>query len=86
MALTNYEAAMSFIQSEKDLGRQQFMARAVTVLLRRSAEIGPPNGELDMLFFVQTISDLCDQKENLIRVLSGEDLRWWSEEKRSSEP
>ncbi|MCP9463224.1 MAG: hypothetical protein NNA25_00315 [Nitrospira sp.] len=86
MELRNYDAAMALILSEKDLSRKQFMARALTAFVRKASETGSRCGELDILFFVQAISDLYEQKENLIRVLSGEDLSWWREENGIGEP
>jgi uncharacterized RmlC-like cupin family protein len=80
MELRNYDAAMALVRSQRDLGRKQFMARAMTAFVRKASETGSRYGELDLLFFVQVISDLYEQKESLIKVLSGEDLSWWVEE------
>jgi hypothetical protein len=80
MKLINYEDAMAIVKSELDVGLQQFMARAVNSAVRQSAEGGTPAGEFDMLFFLKIITDLHRQKQNLVRVFSGEDLRWWTEE------
>lgn len=77
MALRNHDAAMEVVKSTEDIALRQLMARATTAALRRAAESGAPEGEFDMLFFVRTIADLYQQKENLLKVLSGEDLRWW---------
>jgi hypothetical protein len=76
----NYDEAMVFVQQFEDASLEQFVMRGVTAATLRCAEVEPPAAPFDMLFFVKTMVTLYEQKENLIRVLSGEDLRWWSDE------
>jgi hypothetical protein len=78
MRLINYDKARELVKSEKDIGLQQFMARALTIAVRRSVEIRTTEEEFDMLVLIGIIKDLYRQKENLVKVLSGEDLRWWT--------
>jgi hypothetical protein len=36
-----------------------------------------PANTLDLLYFVEVMIDLYEQKAALVRILNGEDLRWF---------
>lgn len=73
----NYDAVTSLVRQLKDISLEQLVMRAVTAASVRCASGETPAATFDMLFFVKTMAALYEQKEALIRVLSGEDLRWW---------
>jgi hypothetical protein len=76
----NYEAAMALVREFKNPALEQFVMRAVTAATLRCANGEPPAAPFDMLFLVKTMAALFEQRKNLVRVLSGEDLRWWPED------
>lgn len=75
----NYEAALALVREFKNPSLEQFVMRAVTAATMRYANGEPPAAPFDMLFLVKTMEALFAQRQNLVRVLSGEDLRWWPE-------
>jgi hypothetical protein len=76
----NYEAAMALVRQFKDPTLKQFVMFAVTAAIMRYVNGEAPAAPFDMLFLVKTMVALFQQRQNLIRVLSGEDLRWWPED------
>jgi len=75
----NYDRAMAVVRGLPDLAERQFVMRAVTAAITQVATGKAPSNPFDLLFFVQTVRDLFAQKENLVRVFKGEDLRWWTD-------
>jgi len=77
---SSYEEAMALVRTITDLAERQFVMRAVTAALSCRAAGHAPARPFDLLFFVETMRALFAQRENLQRVLAGEDLRWWTDE------
>jgi hypothetical protein len=75
----NYEEAWTLAKETSDLREKQFLLRALTAAVTKAVERGPPDHPFDLLYFVRTMQVLLEQKENLVRVLQGEDLRWWDD-------
>ena len=75
----NHDSAMEVVRGLSDLAEKQFLMRAVTAAISRLAAGQAPTSPFDLLFFVRTMRELFAQKENLLRVFAGEDLRWWPE-------
>lgn len=71
---------MAVAAGHRDKGLNQFVMRGITAALAGFTRGAVPSGPFGLLFFVQTLGALCEQRANLIRVLSGEDLRWWPNE------
>jgi hypothetical protein len=76
----NYDAAMAAVRKMHDPSLQQFVMRAVTATSARLLKGAAPVAPFDLLFFVETMAALFDQRESLQRVLAGEDLRGWPDE------
>ena len=76
----NYDEAMALVRQLGDPALEQFVMRAVTVAVQRAMTNKSPAAPFDMLFFVETMVTLFEQRESLVRVLQGEDLRWWPED------
>ena len=53
--------------------------RAVTVVVQRFAAGRLPEGQFDMLYFVDVMVELYAQRSALVRVFNGEDLRWFDD-------
>lgn len=75
----NYEVAIARVQAMQDRLEAQFVMRAVTIVVNKFAHDDLPVGILDMLYFVEIMSALYKNKEGLLRLLSGEDLGWYSD-------
>jgi hypothetical protein len=76
----NYDEAMALVRQLGDPALEQFVMRAVTVAIQRAMKSEGPAAPFDMLFLVETMVSLFEQRESLIRVLQGEDLRLWPED------
>lgn len=76
----NYDAAMDAVSELKEIGLRQFVMRGVTVATTRVAYDRPAATPCDLLFLVQVLVELYQQKSSLIKIMSGEDLRWWSDD------
>lgn len=79
MPWVNYDEALARVRAVGDTSLEQFVMRAVTLVVRRFEGGAFPDGKLDMLYFVEIMIDLYQQKDALIRVLNGEDLRWFGD-------
>ena len=77
----NYDEAMDRVRGFGDPAREQFVMRAVTLVVLDAQQGNGPAVPLDMLYFVDVQSRLFEQRDSLIRVLQGEDLRWWGDDK-----
>ena len=77
----NYERAMALVRGFNDVAREQFVMQGVTAATLRCAHGDPPSAPFDLLFLVQTLSAMYEQRATLVRMLSGEDLRWWPQDK-----
>jgi hypothetical protein len=80
MPWVNYEDAMTRVRAYSDLALEQFVMRAVNIVVQRFAEQRFPAEKLDMLYFVEVQEQLYEQKAALIRVLNGEDLSWFGQD------
>ena len=76
----NYDAAMAAVRGMKDPSLQQFVMRAVTATSVRVLRGEVPVAPFDLLFFVETMAALFEQRESLQRVLAGVDLRGWPDD------
>lgn len=76
----NHDAAMAFVRALKHPGTEQWVMRALTAAIMRAGAGEPPDAPFDLLFLAKTMAALFEKRELLIRVLSGEDLRWWPDE------
>lgn len=76
----NYDEAMALVRQLGDPALEQLVMRTVTVAVQRAMNNEGPAAPFDMLFLVKTMISLFEQRESLIRVLQGEDLRWWPED------
>jgi hypothetical protein len=79
MPWVNYDEALARVRAVGDTSLEQFVMRAVTLVVRRFEAGAFPDGKLDMLYFVEIMIDLYQQKDALVRVLNGEDLRWFGD-------
>jgi hypothetical protein len=76
----NYDEAMARVRELGDVALEQFVMRAVTVVVQRFGAGWLPAGKFDMLYFVGIMVDLYAQRDNLARIFKGEDLRWFVDE------
>jgi hypothetical protein len=74
--LINFEEAVSSANSIEDIQREQLIMRMITIATMRVTRGEMPSVPFDMKFFADCVSELCDEKVNLQKILSGEDLRW----------
>jgi hypothetical protein len=75
----NYDEAMVRVREFGDAALEQFVMRAVTLVVQRFAAGRFPGGTFDMLYFVEVMVELYQQKDALLRVFNGEDLRWFGD-------
>lgn len=78
----NYDAAMAAVRQMQDPSLQQFVMRAVTATSARVLKGEGPAAPFDLLFFVETMTTLFEQRQSLLRILAGEDLRWWPDDQK----
>jgi hypothetical protein len=76
----HYDEAMARVRGLGDVALEQFVMRAVTIVVQRFAAGRTPEGRFDMLYFVEVMIDLYEQRDALARILKGEDLRWFRED------
>jgi hypothetical protein len=76
----NYDEAMARVRELGDASVEQFVMRAVTLVVQRFAAGKRPAASLDMLYFVAVMVELYDQRDALTRIFNGEDLRWFGDE------
>ena len=79
----NYEKAMERVGTLDDVAAEQFVMRAVTLVINSYSAGAVPDTKLDMLFFVDRMIELFRQRDALVRIFAGEDLRWWEDDKQS---
>jgi hypothetical protein len=79
MPWVNYDEAMARVREIGDASLEQFVMRALTLVVKRFAAGRLPDGKLDMLYFVEVMIELFEQKDDLVRVLNGEDMRWFGD-------
>ncbi len=77
----NYEAAMKRVNACEDAALEQFIMRGVTIVVTDFQRGHYPDAPLDMLFIVELLTKMFEQRETLMRILSGDDLRWWGGDK-----
>ncbi|HVJ27390.1 MAG TPA: hypothetical protein VM493_07585 [Vicinamibacterales bacterium] len=76
----HYDEAMSLIRTFNDPALEQFVMRAVTIVVQNYSKGVAPSAPLDMVYFVNTLVELFGQRRALARILAGEDLRWWGDD------
>jgi|GEM_PF-3961102 len=76
----NYDEAMARVRELGDASLEQFVMRAVTLVVQRFAAGQLPQERFDMLYFVGVMVDLYEQRDALARIFKGEDLRWFGDE------
>lgn len=76
----NYDEAMTRVRELGDASREQFVMRAVTLVVQRFVSGTVPKSKVDMLYFVGVILDLYEQRDALTRIFNGEDLRSFGDE------
>jgi len=77
----NYDEAMACVRQIQDPALEQFVMRAVTLVVTEFQQERYPRAPLDMIYFVGILRKMFEQREELARILAGEDLRWWGNEK-----
>lgn len=77
----NYDEAMSRVRACKDAALEQFIMRGVTIVVTDFQRGHHPDAPLDMLYIVELLTKMFEQREALTRILGGEDLRWWGDDK-----
>lgn len=75
----NYNEAMERVRRIDDMAEEQFVMRAVTLVVQRFSSGTFPTARFDMLYFVDVMSELFQQKAALAQILAGEDLRWFTD-------
>ena len=79
MPWVNYDEALARVRELGDASLERFVMRAVAVVVQRFAAGTIPDGKFDMLYLVEIMIELYQQKDALVRVLNGEDLRWFGD-------
>lgn len=74
--LINFEEAVSSATAIEDVQREQLIMRMITIATLRVTRGEIPSALFDMKFFADCVSELYEEKANLKKILSGEDLRW----------
>jgi len=77
----NHDEAMSRVRECKDAALEQFIMLGITVVATDFQQGRHPAAPLDMLYLVGVLERMFQQRESLARILGGEDLRWWGDEK-----
>jgi hypothetical protein len=76
----NHDAALSQVRAIGDPIAEQFVMRAVMLVVNANSAGKVPDEKFDMLFFVERMVEFFGQKDALSRILAGEDLRWWPDD------
>jgi hypothetical protein len=76
----NFEAAMERVRGFKDVGLEQFVMRGVMVVVSNFQDGRLPETPLDMMYLVDVLCGLYEQRPALLQIMNGEDLRWWGDE------
>lgn len=74
-----YEEAMAKVSSFADLAREQFVMRGITIMINDHGEGAKAESPVDVLYLVELLSKLFDERDVLMRIFAGEDLRWFDE-------
>jgi hypothetical protein len=75
--LARFDEAMAFVRSIPDPVTQRLLNRAMFFVVRRTGTEGKlPEGDFDLLFFLETLAGLLGKREQpfIRRILDGEDL------------
>jgi hypothetical protein len=79
--LLGWNEAVAILRSVNDPVTSQLMNVANFEVIRRfSKQEELPNGDFDMQFFMSVLKNFCSDHDTLRRILSGEDLRLFSED------
>lgn len=80
LPFVRYEEAMAKVRSFSDPAREQFVMRGITIMINDYGEGAVAESPVDVLYLVDLLSKLFDERDVLLRIFSGEDLRGFDEE------